>query len=102
MKDLVQTISYLVNAPGLTYPANTYNFCGARIPLVHTQLNIPKWRELFATYPKADIIEKLEFGFPVGVDTEPDLLPAVKTTVRATCSFPGLINSASKKSLNVV
>ena len=59
----------LVTAPGPTYPANTYNFKGARIPLVHTQLNIPKWRELFATYPKADIIEKLAFGFPIGVDS---------------------------------
>jgi hypothetical protein len=68
----------LVTAPGLAYPANTYNFGGARIPLVHTQLNIPKWRELFETYPKKDLIDKLEYGFPIGVDPEPELSPAVK------------------------
>lgn len=76
--DYFLSLHKLVTAPGPSYPANTYNFKGARIPLVHTQLNIPKWRELFATYPKADIIEKLAFGFPIGVDSEPDLLPAVK------------------------
>lgn len=76
--DYFLTLHKLVTAPGLNYPANTYNFKGARIPLVHTQLNISKWRELFASYPKADLLDKLEFGFPVGVDTEPDLLPAVK------------------------
>ena len=68
----------LASAPGPNYPANTYNFCGARIPLVHTQLNIPKWKELFAAYPKADIIDKLEFGFPIGVEEEPSLSPALK------------------------
>ena len=68
----------LVTAPGHSYPANTYNFQGARIPLAHTQLNIPKWKELFASYPKADIIQKLEFGFPIGVEKEPDLVPATK------------------------
>ena len=68
----------LVTAPGHSYPANTYNFQGARIPLAHTQLNIPMWKELFATYPKADLIEKLEFGFPIGTEMEPDLDPAIK------------------------
>ena len=53
----------LVSAPGNTYPTGTYNFKGARIPLVHTNLNIPKWRELLAEYPKNDIVDKLEFGF---------------------------------------
>ena len=68
----------LVTAPGPNYSANTYNFQGARIPLAHSQLNIPKWKELFANYPRADIIEKLEFGFPIGVDKDSDLVPATK------------------------
>ena len=68
----------LVTAPGPNYSANTYNFQGARIPLAHSQLNIPKWKELFANYPKADIIDKLEFGFPIGVEKDSDLVPAIK------------------------
>ena len=72
------SLNKLVSAPGHNYPANTYNFRGARIPLVHTQLNIPKWKELLASYPKADIIEKLEFGFPIGIGPEPELEPTLK------------------------
>ena len=68
----------LVAASGFDYPANTYNFDGARIPLSHTKLNIPKWKELLATYPKKDILDKLEFGFPIGISKEPDLEPSLK------------------------
>ena len=76
--DYFLSLHKLVSAPGQDYPANTYNFLGAKIPLVHTQLNIPKWRELFSSYPKADIIDKLEFGFPIGVCSDPNLEPALK------------------------
>ena len=68
----------LVTAPGHNFPANTYNFQGARIPLAHTQLNIPKWKELFASYSKGNIIDKLMYGFPIGVEREADLVPALK------------------------
>ena len=68
----------LVAAPGTSYPANTYNFCGARIPLVHTKLNIQTWRELLEDYPKKDILDKLEFGFPIGTSVEPELEPSLK------------------------
>ena len=68
----------LVSAPGDNYPANTYNFKGARIPLAHTKLNIPKWKELLEHYPKNDLVDKLEFGFPVGTSENPDLDPTLK------------------------
>ena len=68
----------LVAAPGPDYPANTYNFRGARIPLVHTKLNIPKWKELMEDYPKKDLLEKLEFGFPIGTLANPELEPCLK------------------------
>ena len=77
-KDYFTVLHKLVAAPGSSYPGMTYNFKGARIPLAHTKLNIPKWRELLATYPKEDLVDKLEFGFPIGTTDGPDLEPAMK------------------------
>ena len=68
----------LVAAPGAGYPANTFNFRGARIPLIHTKLNIPKWRELLVDYPKTDLADKLEFGFPIGIADNPELSSSLK------------------------
>ena len=42
--DYFVALHHLVAAPGTSYPAHTYNFKGARIPLAHTKLNILKWR----------------------------------------------------------
>ena len=68
----------LIAAPGCSYPANTYNFRGARIPLAHTKLNIPEWRKLLEHYPKQELVDKLEYGFPIGTSDNPDLEPAMK------------------------
>ena len=42
--DYFTALHSLVSAPGDNYPANTYNYLGARISLKHTKLNIPTWR----------------------------------------------------------
>ena len=68
----------IVAAPGNDYPAGTYNFQGAKIPLAHTNLNIQKWRELLESYPNKDLVDKLEFGFPIGTSENPDLEPTMK------------------------
>ena len=68
----------LVTAQGYDYPENSFNFQGARIPLAHTKLVIPKWRELLETYPKKDIVDKLEFGFPIGTSSNSELVPSLK------------------------
>ena len=68
----------LVAAPGTDYPANTFNFRGAKIPLIHKKLNIPKWRELLVDYPKTDLVDKLEFGFPIGIAENPELSSSLK------------------------
>ena len=57
----------LVSAPTLSYASCTPNHMGARIPLQHTNLNIPRWRYHLTGYEQADIIQYLEFGFPVGL-----------------------------------
>ena len=61
----------LVAAAGPTYPAYTPNFRGARIPLQHTRLNIQGWRHHLVGYEEAEIVQFLEFGFPLGLSEHP-------------------------------
>ena len=67
-----------VFAPGPDYPQGTYNFKGARISLTHTKLNIPAWRRCLADYFRQDLVDYLEFGFPIGVDPEGITEPSLK------------------------
>lgn len=71
-------LHFLVNAPGLHYPQGTYNYLGARRSLAHTKLNIPLWRELLVDYPKKELVDFLEYGFPVGVDPDGPTEPSLK------------------------
>ena len=68
----------LVNAPSLHYPEGTYNYLGARISLVHTNLKIPTWRDLLADYHRKELVDFLEFGFPIGVDPNGSTEPSLK------------------------
>ena len=63
--DYFSALHSLVFAPGSHYPQGTYNYLGAKISLAHTSLNIPTWRELLVDYPKKEIVDFLEFGFPI-------------------------------------
>ena len=71
-------LHHLVAAPGLDYPAGTYNLRGARISLAHTSLNIPSWREHMAGYFRSDLVDYLEYGFPIGVDPDGHTEPTLK------------------------
>lgn len=70
----------LTAAPGATYPAYTPNHKGARIPLQHTRLNIPRWRFHLIGYGEPEIVQFLEFGFPIGLSDNPPpmLVPALR------------------------
>ena len=70
----------LVAAEGATYPAYTPNHMGARIPLQHTRLKISRWRYHLLGYEGVDIIQYLQFGFPIGVLRQkvPDLSPSLR------------------------
>ena len=68
----------LVSAPGHSYPEGTYNHRGARISLVHTNFDIPTWRNLLADYDRRELVDFLEFGFPIGVDKDGITEPALK------------------------
>ena len=71
------TLSTLVAAPGPTWKAGTPNYLGARVKLVHTDLNMNMWRHHLIGYENAEICQFLEYGFPVGLDDPlPVLVPA--------------------------
>ena len=72
------SLSRQVSGACLNLSHKTYNYCGSKIPLAHSSLVIPAWRSLFADYSNQSLIDKLEFGFPIGISSEPDLAPAVK------------------------
>ena len=74
------TLHKLVSAPGATYPAYTPNHLGARIPLQHTRLNIVRWRHHLIGYEGAEIVQLLEYGFPIGVSG--DLVPQLLSSLR--------------------
>ena len=45
-----------------------YNYCGARIPLAHSKLDINLWREFLKDYHDSQLCDFLEFGWPLGLD----------------------------------
>ena len=64
----------------------TYNFCGARIPLKHG-LNINSWRNYLDCYDDKEVIEFLEFGFPINYAAPSLPLPSLCNHASARC-FP--------------
>ena len=67
-----------VFAPGPSYPQGTYNYLGAKISLLHTNLKIQIWKDLLTDYPKKEIVDFLQFGFPIGVDPDGPTEPSLK------------------------
>ena len=70
----------LVASPGPSYSAFTPNYCGARIALQHTRLNIPRWRHHLIGYDEPELCQFLEYGFPIGLSTDPP--PTLVSTLR--------------------
>ena len=70
----------LVSTPTINYPAYTPNYLGARIPLQHTNLNIPRWRHHLIGYEGAEILQFLTYGFPLGLSDNPP--PLLTSTMR--------------------
>ena len=62
-----------VRADGTVYPVFTPNHLGARVELPHIKLKLNKWREHLIGYEHAELVQFLQFGFPLGLVTSPDL-----------------------------
>ena len=71
--DYFVALHQLVSSFNQNYPAETPNYRGARVPLRHTKLKIQKWRQLLVGYEDIDIVQFLEYGFPLGLSENPVL-----------------------------
>ena len=77
--DYFVTLSNLVSAPGPLWPAGTPNHKGARVKLVHTELNLDMWRHHLIGYEDIELNQFLEFGFPLGLQEPlPTLVPSLQ------------------------
>ena len=58
---------------------DNYNHLGARIPLEHTLINVKRFRELLPfDYDDKVILQYIEYGFPLGLQTDFVLQPVLK------------------------
>ena len=78
--DYFVALHKLVSAPGPSYPEGTPNYLGARLPLQHTTLKLDRWRHHLVGYEHVDICQLLEFGFPLGLQEDPE--PSLESTFR--------------------
>ena len=75
---------------GFSYPADTPNFMGARIPLVHTALNIERWRHHLIGYEAAELVQFLQYGFPLGLREAPEIESCARNHGSSYQFFPFL------------
>ena len=78
--DYFMGLHTIVSTPTSLYPAYTPNYCGARIPLQHTGLNIQRWRYHLVCYEESSVVQFLEYGFPLGLTEDPN--PRLVSTLR--------------------
>ena len=76
--DYFVSLHNVVSAPGIRadgsrYPSFTPNYLGARVKLAHTCLKPERWRIHLFGYEHADIVQHLEYGFPLGLSELPEL-----------------------------
>ena len=62
-----------IRADGSTYPSLTPNYLGARVSIPHAKLRINRWRYHLIGYEHAELVQFLQFGFPLGLDSSPEL-----------------------------
>ena len=67
-----------IRSDGSTYPALTPNYLGARIKLDHVGMKPDRWRYHLIGYEHADIVQHLDYGFPLGLDELPELKSSLR------------------------
>ena len=71
-----------------SWPANTPNYLGARIPLLHTSFRLDAWRQHLIGYNSPELVQFLEFGFPLGLQDLPVLSPTLRNHGSSYQYFP--------------
>ena len=100
--DYFVTLHKITAAPAMHYPAGTPNHVGARIPLRHTKLNIDRWRHHLIGYNEPELVQFLEYGFPIGISKDPP--PNLCSTLRnhgSSLQFYSHIDSFIEKGLSL-
>ena len=77
-----------VRVDGSQYPAYTPNFLGARVKLKHIGMKPERWRYHLQGYENADIVQYLEYGFPLGLQDLPDLRSSQRNHGSAYSFYP--------------
>ena len=82
------------SAPGnrgqYRWPAYTPNYLGARVTLQHTSFNLESWRKHLTGYEHPELVQYLQFGFPLGLQDSPELTPATANHGSAYQYYPWL------------
>ena len=62
-----------IRADGSVYPKYTPNHMGARVKMPHVKLRLDRWRYHLVGYEDIELVQFLEFGFPLGLSSLPEL-----------------------------
>ena len=76
-----------VRPDGSCYQSFTPNFLGARIKLEHVGMKVGRWRHHLRGYEHVDILQHIEFGFPLGLQDLPNLKSCVRNHGSAYAYF---------------
>ena len=71
-------MSYFIDLHVRVTVCNTYNYCGARIPLEHNGLKLDIWKYKLSQYHDQNLLDFLEYGWPLGLDSSSDFESAIK------------------------
>ena len=92
--------SYFVDLHCKVKLGGTYNFAGARVKLKHVKINVAKFRELLGDYDDSGVLQYLEFGFPLGLAQEFELLSCTQNHTSAY-EFYTSIDAFMKKEIQL-
>ena len=81
-----------IREDGSTYPAMTPNYMGARVKLQHVGMKADRWRYHLRGYEHADVVQMLDYGFPLGLND----LPELKSSTRNHGSSYGYFSHVDK------
>jgi hypothetical protein len=91
--------SDFINTHKLIFESGKPNFMGCRIPL-YSNLNIPLWRSLLRDYEDDQLVELLEFGFPLGYNKK-ELPVSVIKNHSGAINFESSVDDYIRKELSV-
>ena len=77
-----------IRQDGSLFPKFTANYLGARVKLAHTGLKPDRWRKHLVGYEHNEIVQFIEYGFPLGLCELPDLESSKRNHGSAYNHFP--------------